>query len=544
MGQTRNDVFDKATSEYLKNIDPANPPSPADIEESLLTKLQEDISAVNTNLPKGMPQIPAPISLPPVVIAEVMMRLYHIRRLSFSDKCTDSDYDMLAIYQSEGEEAGTYTTREDEFRRIARLYDYSITINNFKEVLAALEDRAPRMCLCKDRDLIAVNNGIFNYRTKTLEPFTPDNVFVSKSHVDYNPNAVNPVIHDNSDGTDWDVESWMQSLSDDPEIVKFLWEMMGAAIRPNVNWDKSAWLYSEQGENGKGTLCALMRNLCGPGTHCSIALSDFSKDFMLEPLVKASAIITDENDVGSYIERSANLKAIITNDTIQINRKHKSPITYQFRGFMVQCLNEFPKIRDHSDSMYRRMIFVPMTKCFTGVAKRYIKSDYLQRKEVLEYVLKRILHSNYYELSEPLACSSIHEEYKEYNSTVRQFWNEMESSFEWDLLPYGFLYQLYRKWFEQNQSGGGMQGKNTFIKDLCGILQSTRADWAPVNKCRPKNLMDRPEPLIHKYNLKDWMSPTYSGGDIRKVCMPALQDSYRGIIRISKGVAVADAEAS
>ena len=38
-----------------------------------------------------------------------------------------------------------------------------------------------------------------------------------------------------------------------------------STIRPNVSWNKSAWLYSTLGNNGKGTLCALLRNLCGPG---------------------------------------------------------------------------------------------------------------------------------------------------------------------------------------------------------------------------------------------------------------------------------------
>ena len=88
-----------------------------------------------------------------------------------------------------------------------------------------------------------------------------------------------------------------------------------------------------------------MRQLCGEGTYASIPLADFSKDFMLEPLLHASAVIVDENDVGTFIDKAANLKAIITGDVFQMNRKHKSAIAYRFRGFMVQCLNELPRIR-------------------------------------------------------------------------------------------------------------------------------------------------------------------------------------------------------
>lgn len=127
---------------------------------------------------------------------------------------------------------------------------------------------------------------------------------------------------------------------------------------------------------------------------------------MLEPLTRATAIIVDENDVGTYIDRAANLKAVITNDVIQINRKNKMPISYQFYGFMVQCLNELPKIKDRSDSFFRRQLFIPMTKCFTGKERKYIKNEYLHRKDVLQYVLHRVLNMDYDTLSEPEACKA------------------------------------------------------------------------------------------------------------------------------------------
>ena len=125
---------------------------------------------------------------------------------------------------------------------------------------------------------------------------------MAKSKVDYVDNPVNPVIHYPNDNTDWDVESWMSELSDDPEVVELLWQILGAIIRPNVPWGKAAWFYSESGNNGKGTLCELMRQLCGKNSYASISLADMGKDFMLEPLIQATAIIVDENDVGTYID--------------------------------------------------------------------------------------------------------------------------------------------------------------------------------------------------------------------------------------------------
>lgn len=182
---------------------------------------------------------------------------------------------------------------------------------------------------------------------------------------------------------------------------------------------------------------------------------------MLEQLLHVSAIIVDENDVGTYIDAAANLKAIITNDVIGINRKYKTPINLQFRGFMVQCLNEFPRFKDKSDSFYRRQLFVPFDKCFTGRERKYIKSDYLHRQEVLEYVMYKVLHMDYYSLSEPAACKAVLAEYKEFNDPIRAFFEELADRFSWDFVPFEFAYDLYKAWFLENSPSGSIQGRNT-----------------------------------------------------------------------------------
>lgn len=543
--ETVNSIHRRATLEYLDTIDPTNPPTPHQIEEELLDKIKGEIELANSVRSKD-DKIRLPQTLMPVEIAQIMARLHDICRVSCAGDNADADYDLLAMYQPDGVDKGIYTVSDDVFRQLARQYNYGLTAKEFTEVMTSLRDMVPRRRRCSDRDLIAVNNGIFDYSTKTLSPFTPEKVFLTKSRVDYNPSATNVVIHNATDGTDWDVESWMETLSDDMEIVNVLWEILGAIIRPNVRWNKSAWMYSEKGNNGKGTLCELMRNLCGYGSFTSIPIADFSKDFMLEPLTRASAIIVDENDVGTFIDKAANLKAVITNDVIQINRKFKTPIAYQFFGFMVQCLNEFPKIKDKSDSFYRRQLFIPMTKCFTGMERRYIKTDYLHRTDVLEYVMKRVLHMDYYTLSEPAACKDILDEYKEFNDPVRQYWDEFKDRFVWDLLPFGFLYDLYKEWFKRNSPSGGVLGKNTFVKDLLAIIKPSDGWDCPdkTAKIRSGSRIVDPEPLIIEYKMDGWMNPAYRGQDPMQKALPLLAPNYRGILRLtsSSGGIVTDEE--
>ena len=542
MNPTINQLLRDVTLDYLQNdINTAQPPSPETIEQELLNKTQNRIELENAGITERSRKLKIPSTLSFMQIAEIISTLYPVYRLYCIDDNSDSDCDLLAIYQDDGENKGVYSTSEDYFRRLMYRFNYQMTSNEFKETIMALRNKVPRRQRCDDPDLIAVNNGIFNYKTKTLQPFSPDYIFLSKSHVDYNPSAQNITIHNTEDGTDWNVEEWLHELTDDAEITTLLWEILGAIIRPNVRWNKSAWLYSETGNNGKGTLCELMRNLCGKGAYASISIADFSKDFMLEPLIRASAVIVDENDVGKFIDSAGNLKSAITNDVMQINRKFKNPINYRFCGFMVQCLNEFPRIRDKSDSFYRRQLFVPFNKCFTGIERKYIKQDYLNRKEVLEYVLYKVLHMDYYTLSEPEACKRVLKEYKEFNDPIRQFWEEMADNFVWDFLPFSFLYDLYLQWFRKNVPSGSPQGRNTFINDLLNTIAQD-SDWYCNDKTttvRVGNDMSKPEPMIIEYNLNSWKNPSYHGNDENKIATPAAKLKYRGIKRYDKTAAAA-----
>lgn len=561
-----NQILAFVTRAYLADLDPASPPSAAALEQQLLGLVNGVIDSENQKAPRSNMKLPMRKKLDPWQVAQILLRLHHIKRIAPSDKDTDREYDLLAMYQATGSGSGTYTASEDDIRMKARRYDISLSLNEFKEVMAVLKEEAPRTSQSLQRDLIAVENGIFHYGTepltitageteiefepKTLHPFHPELVFLAKAHVRYVPDAENPVITHPDDGYVWDIVSWVQELSDDEGVPDLIWEIIGAIIRPHVRWNKSAWFYSEAGNNGKGTLCSLMRNLVGAGAHTSIPLVDFGKDFALEPLVRATAIIVDENDVGEYIDKAANLKAVVTGDVIQINRKHRMPIAYQFFGFMVQCLNGFPRMKDKSESNYRRQLFVPFKKSFTGAERRYIKDDYLQRPEVLEYALWHVLHKagtsaykekgvdepgSYYTLSAPPATQEALDEYKQTNDPVRAFWDEFRELFAWDLLPFTFLYDLYKTWFNQVSPSGSPLSRQQFVTDLAAIAEPDTLWHCPDKnrKIRPGQLMNVPETLIAEFDLKNWKNPTYRGCDPDKIGQPIIKPNYRGLLRLN-----------
>ncbi|MFC0674560.1 DNA primase family protein [Brachybacterium hainanense] len=561
-----NEVVDVCTGLYLDAIDADAPPSPGEIEKHLLAIVNGVSKMENTKTSIATEKLPTARVLTYWQVAQILLRLHHVVRIAPSTEDTDREYDVLAMYVHDGRSRGLHTPSEHDIRTTARKYNKQLSLKEFAEVQAVLQEDAPRVQRCAHRDLVPVNNGAFNYSrhdidleidgkkfhfpAKSMSPFDPSLVFLSKVRVDYVKGAINPVIVHPVDGTRWDVVSWIKEFyytqGDDAFNAKYagmaelIWEIIGAVVRPNVRWGKSAWFYSEQGNNGKGTLCSLMRNLVGAGSHTSIPLLDFDKDFALEPLLRATAIIVDENDVGAFIEKAANLKAIETNDVIPINRKYRMPIAFQFWGFMVQCLNGFPRMKDKSESNYRRKLFVPFDKSFTGAERKYIKDDYLQRPEVLQYVLWYVLHEagaadpgSYYELSEPVATQEVLADFKEVNDPVRAFWEEFRERFAWDLLPFTFLYDLFKAWFREVSPSGSPVSMNQFRSDLLGLVR-TDPMWHCADKSkkhRPGNMMALPEILIAEYELAKWLSPTFKGSDITRRSKPVLSASYRGILR-------------
>ena len=505
------------------------------VQSYLLEACNDELDLYNSIRPKSR-KYALLKELMPFQIAEILMRRYRIISVRTSPENRDFTRNLLCVYQTTGDFAGIYIELDSVLNQMLLdvLYEYSS--KTAKDVRDILEAMAECRDVCHNQDLIAVNNGIFDYKTKQLLAFSPDYVFLTKCPVNYNPFAKNVIIHNDEDGTDWDVESWMQTLSDDMDVVYLLWQIAGAIIRPGVSWNKAAWFYSEQGNNGKGTLCSLFRNLCGPEFCMSLPLSDMGVEFRLEPLLHVSAIITDENDVVTFIDKAANLKAIVTGDMLQINRKFKTPVSHRFHGFMVQCLNEMPKVRDKSDSFFRRQIFVPFLKCFTGKERKYIKDDYLKRPEVLEYVLHKVLHMDYYELDVPKACEDALQEYKAFVDPVYAFLQEVLPELKWDLLPWNFLYDLYCAWYKQNNQGnpmGGIVSKATFVKDVKLKLAKVSQDWFIVNGTKPGSMMSVPEPLLLEYDLIRWMNPMYKNDkDVLRQCIPvSLSAVYRGIRR-------------
>lgn len=507
----------------------------------LADQLNDRIRHHNNVVPgKGMAWAHITSSLPDAVVATCMIERNNIIRMASTSEIEKAP---LAIYCDErvlegdvdDERYGTYVTDEAMIARVAAQYSPNLTSNAMRNIKQMLYAMAPIKTPCTTPSYSIFANGILDRDTRELIPFSPDIIVTSKCAVRYNPDAKMPRIKQ-ADGTYWTPDQFLPSFTSDPEIAKLLMQGIAATLRPFHGWKQMLLLYSTVGNNGKGTYCALLNNLIGSHAAAHLNINDMSKEYHLGQILHATAIIADENPVGTYVDSSDALKCIVTQDPVLINVKYQNPLSYVFHGMVVQCINELPKIRDRTGSFARRLLFVPFDQCFTGRENIAIKRDYIARQDVLEWFAKVAMDLDFDEIKEPESSRLLKEEYKEANDPVREFANEILSQYSWDLIPDKLAYQQYKTWFAKNVPSGTVLGRNNFFTQWRQIAYET-GEWLPTKKnvrIAERGRMVGPEMTILTYYAEDFINKSAEVSNRRARCTrPADTAGHRwsGILR-------------
>ena len=333
-------------------------------------------------------------------------------------KLTGETEDTALIYSYDFNE-GIYTEQEAFINRAIANLEYRFDSDKYRRVYKYLKTQLPFLPRLEHKYLIAVNNGIFNIKTKQFEPFNPNYFITSKLATNYNEEALKNIENIKEV---FDVDRWLNSIAcGNSEIVKLYWEIFAEAINPNHTREKMVILYGE-GNNGKGTFQTLITNLIGLKNISTLTPHDFSGEFKLEMLLGKVCNIGDDIS-NKYLDDMSNLMSIVTGDPVTVNRKGKSIITARFKILNIFSANRLPRVRNKSQGTYRRLLIVPFNADFNGqIQDRRIKDKFLNDKTVLEYVLYKTLHWEYFDkFTIPKASEILLEEYKENNDYLYSF---------------------------------------------------------------------------------------------------------------------------
>ena len=365
-------------------------------------------------------------------------------------RLTGETEDTSIIYSYNFSE-GIYTGQEAYINRAIAKLEFRFDPRKYTQVHKYLKTQLPFLSKLENKNLIAVNNGVFNNKTKQLEPFNPNYFITSKLATRYNIQAISN--YSTIEDTYFNVDNWFLSIANgNEELVKLLWEIVNEAINPNHTREKMAILYGE-GNNGKGTFQAMLTNLIGIENISTLTPHDFSGEFKLEMLQGKVCNIGDDIS-NKYLDDVSNLMSIVTGDPVAVNRKGKSVITARFKLLNIFSANKLPKVRNKSQGAYKRLLIIPFNADFNGqVQDRRIKEDYLKNKIILEYILYKALHLDFEKFSTTRATDEMLEEYKEDNDYLYSFtkdWYVLRNLPKVERVPLPLVKMEFKNYIETN----------------------------------------------------------------------------------------------
>lgn len=338
-----------------------------------------------------------------------------------------------------------------------------------REAIEYIRLEAPINKLTEDETKIVCNNGIFNTQTQQLEPFNPNYFFTAKIQTNYNPDAEEPIING------WSVSNWFKEIAGDvPNKLTLLWQLVASAINSNYLQPVAFFLTDDgPGRSGKGTFQKLLINLVGTSNYASLKFIDFQNDFKLAQAMGTALIIGDDNDPNKFYEDNSNFRTMVTGDPILINPKGLTPYSAQSRALIVQSMNGRPKLPPQDEKTTRRFRIIKFLHRYNDTAEdRKIKSDYIKRPEVLEWILKEAIKIDITNLADTSESEEevkkIHTENDPVAYFMETYFNELKSS----RIPVAFLFKFFQatQRYESGRLNSSSMTQRGFTRKLNKLL--------------------------------------------------------------------------
>ena len=151
-------------------------------------------------------------------------------------------------------------------------------------------------------------------------------------------------------------------------------------------------------------------------------------------------------------------------------------------------------------------------------------------EEVLDFVKGLKLGTGH---GTPDACSALLDDFRLTNDPVRQFLDDVLIRATWDVLPWQFVFDLYRHWFIRNNPSGRCQSRKSLINDVKGIISDYEGwDYSDNPVSVPDEMYDTPEWLIGTYGVHEWEEPGYRGSNPNRSYLYRGSKRTRGLVRV------------
>src|SRR5574341_613589 len=172
-------------------------------------------------------------------------------------------------------------------------------------------------------DYIPFRNGVLYIPTRELLPHHPDYFFTSGLCYDYDPNAVCPNFRHV-------VEDTIPSAND------FVQEFAGYALTTDTRYELAIWFYGPPG-SGRSTILTGFQAMLG-GRVGSLGLADIERSRFALTNIPGKTLLISTEQPSMYFTATHILNAIISGETIEVDRKYRDPVQIEPRAKMVWAM--------------------------------------------------------------------------------------------------------------------------------------------------------------------------------------------------------------
>ncbi len=154
---------------------------------------------------------------------------------------------------------------------------------------------------------------------------------------------------------------YLWEVLQDSQVIDEVLEFIGYCLLPGQSYKKALLMVGPK-DCGKSLLQEIIRNLLGPDNCSAVDMADLEDQFQRVALHRKLANLCGETKANFF--SSNNFKRLTGGDPIQAAYKGVDTFTFVTQAKLIFAANEFPRVSDHSDAFYERMLAVHFPRQF------------------------------------------------------------------------------------------------------------------------------------------------------------------------------------
>lgn len=211
-----------------------------------------------------------------------------------------------------------------------------------------------------------LENGILNLTTGKLQEHSPKYLFRIQLPVKYQEGVVPTKFNE-----------FLKSSLPDEENRTNAMEAFASTLLLDLKLEKMIMNVGE-GANGKSTFLSVIEHFLGSENVSNTSIHDLLYNQFAKSRLDGKMANIYSDISRRELPELGSVKALISGDTLDVERKHQNEFKLKNTAKMIFSCNELPEIGEESHAVYRRLLLVQWSQKFTHDGENKIKPNLLK----------------------------------------------------------------------------------------------------------------------------------------------------------------------